>query len=257
MTAVAFRAAADLCGMLALGVLFLRTFAGLPPRDARWVTRLGVAWAGFAALNLLATAAGRSGIALWRVDPAGLAAEVRTVPAAAVTAAAGVLLAGAGRRMPVGIALGVTAIGLAAGPATGHLGLSPVGAAVVTVHVVTAAWWFGGLAAMPLVLRGRAEWSAALAEFSRWALPAVALLGGSGIAAAVIRSPAVDSRYFALLVVKAIAFAALLGVGWWQRRSTTVRARTAPVTRTRRAIALEAGALAAVTTLAAALSYSA
>lgn len=258
--AVAFRAAADLSGMLLLGAAFLRTFGGLPdspPRAARSIRRFGSAWALFAAVNLLATAGGRAGIALWQVDPSGVLAEVRAVPATAVTVVAAVLLAAVGARLPVGVAVGATAIGLAAGPATGHLGLSTLGAMVVTVHVLTASWWFGGLAAMPLVLRGRAEWSACLAEFSRWALPAVALLGSSGVAAALIRAPALDSAYFALLVAKGVAFTALLGAGWWQRRVTTARARRAPLARTRRAIALEAGALAAVTTMAAALSYSA
>lgn len=260
IVAAGFRAAADLSGMLLLGVLVLRAFAGLPDgrsRSAGPMPRLAAAWAVCAALNLVATAADRTGAPLWRVDLAGLVAEIRAVPATAVTIAVAVLLGVLGSRLPAGAAVGAAAIGLAAGPATGHLGLSAVGAAVVTVHVLTAAWWFGGLAAMPIVLRGRDEWARALGEFGRWAPAAVALLGISGGAAAVIRHPAAGSAAFVLVVVKAGALAALLAVGLWQRRVTTVRAGTTPVRRTRRSIGTEAGALATVTVAAAALSYAA
>ncbi len=242
---VAARAVADLAAMSLLGSLAIRQYAGPVGQQravalGRW---LGLVWALAAGAGLVATSAQRSGITLWQVDLAAVAAEVRFAPGAAVACAVGLALTATGGRGRAAIPL--AAVGVAAAPATGHLGLGAIGAAAVTVHVLTAAWWFGSLAAMPVLLRGRREWAACLAAFSAWAPAAVALLGASGVAAALIRSPALDS-----------AAAALLAAGWWQRRTTVRRASVQTTVRTRRAIAAEASGLAVVTVLAAALAYA-
>lgn len=253
------RVLADLAGMALLGALTLRPFAGLTEADDRaaaWAGRFAAVWAAAAALNLVATAAHRTGAGLWRVDAAGLAAEIPTVPATAATIGIAGLLAAGGRFLPTALAIVLTAIGLVAGPVTGHLGLSVVGAAAIAVHVLAASWWFGGLAVMPLLLRGRAQWSACLSAFSRWAPGTVGLLVAGGAVAALIRGPAAGSPAWNLVAVKAAALVVVLVAAGWQRRVTLVRAARSPVARTRRAIGLEAGALAAITAVAAGLSYT-
>lgn len=90
----------------------------------------------------------------------------------------------------------------------------------VSVHVVAAAVWVGGLAALLWLCVSGGEWRGRLRRYSTVALVAVVALAASGVVAAVGRlgpSELFTSKYGALIVLKAVALGALAGAGWLQR----------------------------------------
>ncbi len=95
----------------------------------------------------------------------------------------------------------------------------------ISVHVVGAAVWVGGLAALAwLAAVDEGEWSGALPRYSRLALVCVVALTVFGSIATFGRldSPAelVTSRYGAIVLLKVVLLAALITAGWLQRRHT-------------------------------------
>jgi putative copper resistance protein D len=97
----------------------------------------------------------------------------------------------------------------------------------VSAHVVGAALWVGGLAAIGwLAAIGDARWGAALPRYSRLALVCVVVLTLSGVLTSALRlnSPAelVTSRYGAIVTFKVVLLAGLVVAGWLQRQYVSV-----------------------------------
>lgn len=95
----------------------------------------------------------------------------------------------------------------------------------LSVHVVTASLWVGGLAGLLLHGRDRSEAVPALRRFSALALACVALLLASGVVAALLVAgpPSwswTGEGWAQLLAVKTALLAVLAGMGWWHRRRT-------------------------------------
>lgn len=106
---------------------------------------------------------------------------------------------------------------------SGHVGTAPpqwLTRPLVTLHVALAAAWFGCLIPLVRLLRadlaGQARVGPALARFSRWIAPAVALLvlSGIGLASRQLSGPPdlLQTAYGRVLLVKLILVACLLGL---------------------------------------------
>ncbi len=167
----------------------------------------------FAATRFGATTAVQ---ALGLLVVAGLAAWVRERRSAAVALAAA-WLAGLG-------------------PAWwGHAGSAePLALAVAShwVHVVAASAWVGGLATLTLYVARRdgprlAAPAQRFSQLAGWALGAI-LVTGMVNTALHVDAPVqlVDTTWGRLAVGKAVALAALAGVGWWHRRRWLPAIRT-------------------------------
>jgi putative copper export protein len=93
----------------------------------------------------------------------------------------------------------------------------------VSAHVMGAALWVGGLAAIGyLAAIGDARWGAALPRYSRLALVCVVVLTLSGVLTSALRlnsiSELLSSRYGAIVSFKVVLLAGLVVAGWLQRR---------------------------------------
>jgi len=93
----------------------------------------------------------------------------------------------------------------------------------VSAHVIGAALWVGGLAAIGwLAAIGDARWGAALPRYSRLALVCVVILTLSGVVTSALRldSPAdlVTTKYGAIVTFKVVLLGGLVAAGWMQRR---------------------------------------
>ena len=197
-------------------------------------------------------------------DPAlaALLAESSVGPAHAVRfAGLGVLLVSFGldeqnRMRTAGCVLGAALV-VGSFLLTGHTTIHawrPVLAALLLVHLATAAFWLGSL--WPLA-RAAAEESplraaAILGRFSTLAVRAVPLLGLCGAAMALIFIRSVDelmTGYGALVLVKAAGYTALLGLAALNRRRllpAIAAARPHAVRAFRRVVAAEWALIAAV-----------
>jgi putative copper resistance protein D len=99
----------------------------------------------------------------------------------------------------------------------------------VSAHVVGAALWVGGLAALGwLAAIGDARWGAALPRYSRLALVCVVVLTLSGVLTSALRlsslAELVTSRYGAIVTFKVVLLTGLVVAGWLQRQYVFVRA---------------------------------
>ena len=93
----------------------------------------------------------------------------------------------------------------------------------VSAHVVGAALWVGGLAAIGwLAAIGDARWGAALPRYSRLALLCVVVLTLSGVLTSALRlnslAELVTSRYGAIVTFKVVLLTGLVVAGWLQRQ---------------------------------------
>ena len=86
----------------------------------------------------------------------------------------------------------------------------PISIAADLVHVVAAAFWTGGILQLALLLRGGQD-ERAVRRFSLFALPAVVLIAGSGLARALVELTAVSqlwsTAYGRAIVAKTVLFA--------------------------------------------------
>jgi putative copper resistance protein D len=146
-------------------------------------------------------------------------AGLLSVSAAAVVCA----IAASGRRSPpVAVtAAGAAAVGIAARAVSGHLSESPWGAVAVALHVLAAATWCGGLAALAVTVTHRGQWARVLPRFAQMALVCVAVLLASGTLGAVLAAGA-PTRWYAsgygrVLVAKAVLAIALVVLAWRNR----------------------------------------
>lgn len=95
----------------------------------------------------------------------------------------------------------------------------------LSVHVVTASLWVGGLAGLLLHGRDRSQAVQAVRRFSALALACVVLLIVSGaVAAVLVAGPPswswTSEGWVRLLLVKAALLGVLATIGWWHRRRT-------------------------------------
>ncbi len=134
----------------------------------------------------------------------------------------------------------------------------------LSVHVVAASVWVGGLLALLVHGRGRDDLAPAAARFSAVALACFLATGGSGLIAAWLVlgasadgvSGALGTGYGWLLIAKTAALTALGLFGWQHRRRTLPRLRAGRPGSFRRFAVVEAGVLLATVALAVALAAS-
>ncbi|MCH9734317.1 MAG: CopD family protein [Actinomycetia bacterium] len=187
----------------------------------------------------------------------GRAALISVTTAAAVCVLATVAARSGTARV---VAAGLTGIGIAGHPLTGHLAASPWGGASIAVHALAAALWCGVLAALVLTVEHRGQWARVLPRFSQLSLLCVSVLLAAGIvgASVVISSPGdlYATGYGRLLSAKLVLTAALTVLAWRNRGHWLPAARahrtTAVVSRSRAytELALMAVVLAVAATLA-------
>lgn len=117
--------------------------------------------------------------------------------------------------------------------ATEHLGHdgSPAEIGVATVamvlHVLGALAWSGALLALLLIRRLPApDLATAVRRFSRYAPALAATVGASGLLSAFVElanpGQLLGTAYGRLVLLKALAFTGLIGLGWWHRRRTVL-----------------------------------
>ncbi|MEV0947069.1 CopD family protein [Rhodococcus sp. NPDC049939] len=165
-------------------------------------------------------------------------------------------------RSPVPV-LALAALALVARPITGHMSQQTLGSILDVVHVLAAALWLGVLAALGLMLRSRGDWAKWLPKFSDLAVWCVVLLTVAGVINAVVKlggvTPLFDTGYGRIVLVKSLLLAALLGLGWWWRRTWVGQAAAHRVTAeaSLRRATLEVVAMAVVFGLAAVLATTA
>ncbi len=195
-------------------------------------------WAVASIGGLIASAAVILGIPLSHLaDHASVAGElpqVRTLAISVVlTAVLAVVLSGVRTIRGARIALGLTALALIPPLLTGHGAIerttvwSITATTSLVLHVFAATAWIGGLFAVLRYARTRT----AVERFSTLALASAITIGITGLLTAEIHlggradgwgliTQWVTTGYGALVFAKAIAFAALVFVGWRHRQST-------------------------------------
>jgi putative copper export protein len=239
-------AAAIACagGVLAVVLLLPATGGKLTAQGLRACQDAAIAaavWAVTSLGGLVATAAVILGIPLSqlsaRANDAAALTQVRALVAAVVlTAVLAVVLSGCRTVATARVALVLTAAGLTGPLLTGHSAnertafWAVLATASLVVHVFAATTWIGGLAA--LLRYGRSgDPAVPVARFSRLAFACAVSIGVTGLLTAEIHlggrengwgliTQWVTSGYGAVVFAKAVAFASLVGIGWWHRRST-------------------------------------
>ncbi|GEE01134.1 copper resistance protein D [Gordonia spumicola] len=121
----------------------------------------------------------------------------------------------------------VAAVGVLVTSVTGHAGTSLWIPLVVGVHALAAAWWVGTLGALVVTVRGRGGWARSLPAFSRSALPVVATLTVTGLAAAVgrIGFDWWTTGYGRVVIAKLVLLIVVAGIAVWHRRAWLAKAR--------------------------------
>jgi putative copper resistance protein D len=126
-------------------------------------------------------------------------------------------------RAAADLVLVFTAVTLVLRPVTGHMSQLEFGPIFAALHTLAAGIWFGTLLALALVVRTRGEWATILPKYSEWALPAAAVVLATGLCNGLVKlggiAPLVDTGYGRVLLAKTVLLVALLGLGWWWRRS--------------------------------------
>lgn len=232
-------------------------------------------WAVASVCQLVVTAAVILGVPLSRLSTrAGDAAAITQVKMLVVSvvliAVVAVMLSGCRTVPNAQLALVLSGCALAGPLLTGHGAVghdtswNTLATFSLVVHVFAATAWVGGLAA--LLRYGRQGRPAeAVARFSTLALVAAGALGLTGLITAEIhlgqREPGwglitqwVTTGYGALVFAKAAAFAVLVGIGWWHRRSTLPALEAGRTSAFWRLAAVEVVLMAATVGLAVALS---
>jgi putative copper export protein len=229
-------------------------------------------WAVASIGGLLTSAAVILGIPLSHLaEHASAAGELTQVRALAVTvvltALLAVVLSGCRTLRGARIAALLTAFALVGPLLTGHGALTRTNAWSVlattslVIHVIVATVWIGGLGGVLRYARSRQ----AVELFSTLALACAVTMGITGLLTAEIHLSGrgtgwslitqwVTSGYGALVFAKAVAFAVLVTVGWWHRRTTLPSLATGDPAAFRRLATVELLIMAATVGLAVALS---
>ena len=229
-------------------------------------------WAVASIGGLVATATVILGIPLSHLaehaEPAGQLSQVRALAVAVVlTAVLAVVLSGTKTLRTARLAAVLTIAALAGPLLTGHGALdrtdlwSVLATTSLVVHVVAATAWIGGLAAVLRYTRSRE----AVEIFSTLALVCAVTMGVTGLLTAEIHLDGrqggwglvtqwVTTGYGALVFAKAVAFAILVTIGWWHRRTTLPELTAGNPAAFRRLAAVELLVMAGTVGLAVALS---
>ncbi|HWD77228.1 MAG TPA: CopD family protein [Kribbella sp.] len=229
-------------------------------------------WAVASIGGLIATATVILGIPLSHLaehaGPAGQISQVRALAVAVVlTAVLAVTLSGTKTLRAARIAAVLTVAALIGPLLTGHGAInrtnlwSVLATTSLVVHVVAATAWVGGLAAVLRYTRSRE----AVELFSTLAFVCAVTMGITGLLTAEIHLDGrqggwglitqwVTSGYGALVFAKTVAFATLVAVGWWHRRTTLPELATGNPAAFRRLAAVELVIMAGTIGLAVALS---
>jgi putative copper export protein len=264
---------------IATGGAVLTVVLLLPATDDKQVLRAcqdaavaaGV-WAVASIGGLITSAAVILGIPLTHLaEHASVAGELDQVRALAVavvlTAVLAVFLSGCRTTRGARVALFLTAAALTGPLLTGHGAIertslwSVLATSSLVVHVFAATAWIGGLAGVLRYARERQ----AVERFSRLALVCAVAIGITGLLTAEIHlggrddgwgliTQWVTTGYGALVFGKAVAFAVLVAVGWWHRRTTIPHLTRGNSAAFRRLAAVELLIMAATVGLAVALS---
>jgi putative copper export protein len=195
-------------------------------------------WAVASLGGLVATASVILGVPLSHLgEHASLAGGLNQVRALAVTivltAILAVVLSGCRTVFTARVCLVLAAAAVIGPLLNGHGAIertafwSVLATASLVVHVFAATVWIGGLGALLRYTRERA----AIERFSALALICAVSVGATGLLTAEIHlggrddgwgliTQWVTSGYGALVFAKAVAFAALVCIGWWHRRAT-------------------------------------
>ncbi|MGY1715505.1 CopD family protein [Geodermatophilus sp. SYSU D01106] len=248
------------------------------PRASRRAVRAAswwaAAWTVAVVVEAALTLARLVGVPPWALGAESVRAFLTQVPAgdAALGAAAAALVVAVGARRCAGspaarVLLAVAGVGVVV-PAvlTGHsaaAGDHLASTAVLTVHVVAAAVWVGGLLAVLLHGRDPAVLTRAAPRFSALALGCAAVVGTTGLLAgwsALDRGTGLlaglGSGYGLLLAGKAGALAVLVALGRHHRRRTLPRLAEGRPGAFRRFAAAEVAGMLATVALAVALAAS-
>ncbi|MEU4290112.1 CopD family protein [Kribbella sp. NPDC026596] len=229
-------------------------------------------WAVASIGGLVTTAAVILGIPLSHLaehaSPAGQLSQVRALAVAVVlTAILAVVLSGCRTVRGARWAVLLTAAALTGPLLTGHGAIertsvwSVLATTSLVVHVFAATAWIGGLAGVLRYARSRE----AVELFSGLALVCAVTMGITGLVTAEIHlggredgwgliTQWVTSGYGALVFAKAVAFAILVLVGWWHRRTTLPDLATGDPATFRRLAVVELLIMAGTVGLAVALS---
>jgi putative copper export protein len=201
-------------------------------------------------------------------SPAGQLTQVRALAVAVVLSAVlAVVLSGVRTLRAARVAAVLAVLALTGPLLTGHGAIdrtsawSVLATASLVVHVIAATVWVGGLGAVLRYARSRA----AVEVFSALALVCAVAMGVTGLLTAEIHlggretgwgliTQWVTSPYGALVLAKTVAFAALVTVGWWHRRTTLPALAVGDPAAFRRLAAVELLVMAGTIGLAVALS---
>jgi putative copper export protein len=241
------RLAADLAAIASVGallaaVVFLSSEGGkLAEQGLRAVQDAAIAagvWAVASLGGLVATASVILGVPLSHLaEHAELAGTLNQVRALAVTivltAILAVVLCGCRTVSTARVCLVLAAAALVGPLLNGHGAIertafwSVLATASLVIHVFAVTVWIGGLGALLRYTRDRV----AVERFSALALSCAVSVGATGLLTAEIHlggreggwgliTQWVTSGYGALVFAKAVAFAALVCIGWWHRKAT-------------------------------------
>ncbi len=275
------RLLSDVAGTATVGATVAAAFllpsargGGLRASGRRCLRAASVAawlWCGAAAAALLFTVSdvlgrplpdavsGRTLVNVVGVLPQAQALLVVTVLTAAVAVGARMVTTVTGAAWLLVGAL----VGLLPPAVTGHAheaGNHDIAVVAVAFHILAAALWLGGLAALCWQARrlDTEVLRAAVARFSRLAVCCFVVVAVSGIVNAWVRLPAVSdlvgSRYGLLVLVKTAALVGVGAAGVWHRRRTIPALAAGNSGPLLRLAAVEIAVLAAAVTVAAALS---
>ena len=233
-------AAAATVGCLVAAAVLLTGRGFLAPAGYRWLRRAtwpAVTWAASALLVLPGLLVEFLNTDLSQVSPSALLAFVRDTPfgaAQAVTALLALIVAVGSRSVltttgaRVLLVLAVLAV---VPPAVAEYAeaegtVLPVGIAAtgMALHVLAAVVWSGTLGALLLIRVSPRDLATAVRRYGRAAPVLVLVVGGSGLltAAAQVDDPGqwLQTAFGRVVVLKALAFAALVALEWWHRRRT-------------------------------------
>lgn len=164
----------------------------------------------------------------------GESTEAQAMLVQAALAATVVWFAGLGRTTSgSSVALVVALVAFVPSALIGHAatGNRLVGSTTLAVHVIGAALWVGGLAALAwAALRGRTPLANALPRYSVLALGCVVAVAVSGTLNAAVRLGSFDGLFgsaYGVIVLAKVGALVVLGVfGWLHRQHTVDRLRT-------------------------------
>ncbi len=280
----AARLAARVAGAGTVGTLLFAAVllpgrdGGLPAAARRAVGAASwwaAAWASATALTAVLTVSLLLGVAPPAVPVPALggfltdvAAGRAAVAVVVLTVAVAVLARRCTRSWAAGVLLSAALAALVV-PAvlTGHSAAAGDHLLAVTslaAHVVAAAVWTGGLAALAVHGRRSGDLAGAAARYSTVALGCFVLTGVTGLTSAWVLlgsdpagvAAALGTGYGGLLAVKTAALLALGLLGRWHRRATLPRLRAGEPGAFRRLAAVEVGIMAATVAVAVALAAS-